>query len=416
MTTIEAGAEKTPSLMATADHYRTPLGPDGTPYEYYEALRDEAEGTPIAWSEAHGGHWVVGGYKAATQIIKNSKAFSNTGVAFPDFPTGEFRLVMAMYDDPEHKRQRQVVEKSFTPAAVEAFTQTLRQTTNDLIDQRIEEGRADAATWLADEIPARLTAILLGMPLTEGETYRRWVWAITNVADPAASAAVFDEMVSQAREVIAERKVNPGSDVMSSVVQAEIDGERLSDAELVSFFMVLLLGGIENTARFLSSVFWRLAWDVEFRRRLIAHPEILPSALDELLRYYAPAVAGRLVMTEPVTVEGVTMEPGQTAMLWYPVINRDRSVFPNPDNLVIDRSPNRHLAFGAGIHRCLGLHLVRLETSIALGEFLKRIPQFELDPARRTEWLVGQVSGAVHVPIVFPAGKRLGPVMSDTNS
>lgn len=248
-------------LMSTADHYNTPLGPDGTPHDFFEALRDEAEETPIAWSEAYGGHWVVAGYHAVTEIMGKAKVFSNKGVTFPRYETGDFELMMAGQDDPVHKKYRNLVAQPFSPQATEMFSEQLRKTTNDLIDQRIEIGEADAATWLADEIPARLTAILLGIPPEDGDKYRRWVRAITHVENPEEAAAVFGEMVEHARELIALRRATPGEDVMSRVVQAEIDGVCLSDDEAVGFFTILLLGGIDNTARFLSSVFWRLAWD-----------------------------------------------------------------------------------------------------------------------------------------------------------
>jgi cytochrome P450 len=407
MTATEVRESQGTRLTATADHYNTPLGSDGTPHEFFEALRDEAEETPISWSEAYGGHWVVTGYDAVVEIMGKAKVFSNKGVTFPRYETGDFELMMAGQDDPTHKKYRNLVAQPFSPQATEMYSDQLRQTTNDLIDSKIELGEADAASWLADEIPARLTAILLGIPPEDGDKYRRWVHAITHVENLADAAPVFGEMVEHARELIALRRQSPGEDVMSRVVQSEIDGVSLSDDDLVGFFTILLLGGIDNTARFLSSVIWRLAWDKDLRRRLIAHPELLPSAIDELLRFYSPAMVGRLVMEESVTIGDVTMEEGQTAMLWFPVANRDRSVFANPDNIVIDRTPNRHLALGQGIHRCLGAHLIKVEARVAITELLKRLPEFELDPTKKPEWLMGQVSGMQSVPIVFPKGKRL---------
>lgn len=406
-TTQSQGIASGTRLMATADHGNTPLGADGTPHEYYKALRDEAETTPIVWSEAYGGHWVVAGYKEIMEIMGKAKVFSNKGVTFPRYETGDFELMMAGQDDPIHKKYRNLVAQPFSPTATEEYSEQLRQTTNNLIDEKIELGKADAATWLADEIPARLTAILLGIPPEDGDKYRRWVHAITHVEDLADAAPVFGEMVEHAGELIKMRRAEPGDDVMSRVVQSEIDGVSLSDEELVGFFIILLLGGIDNTARFLSSVFWRLAWDKDLRQRLISEPDLLPTAVDELLRVYSPAMVGRLVMEEDVTVGDVTMKEGETAMLWFPVANRDRSVFENPDEVVPDRSPNRHLALGQGIHRCLGAHLIKVEARVAITEFLKRIPEFELDPNEEVSWQMGQVSGMQSVPIVFPKGSRL---------
>lgn len=394
-------------LISTADHYSTPLGSDGTPHDYYEALRDEAEETPIAWSEAYGGHWVVAGYHAAVEVVGKAKVLSNSGVTFPRYETGEFKLMMAEEDDPTHKMHRRLVAEPFSPTAVERFTEQLAKTTNDLIDERIELGEGDIAGWLANEIPGRLTAILLGIPPEEGDKYRRWTDAITNVDNPDEAAVGFGEMVEHARELIEWRKDNPGDDVMSTVVQSEIDGVKLSDEELVGFFAVLLLGGIENTSYFLATSIWRLAWDKDLRRRLKASPELMPTAIDELMRFYSPAMVGRLALQENITVGDVTMKEGQTAFLWFPVANRDRSAFTNPDTLTIERSPNRHLALGQGIHRCLGAHLIKMEAQVTLTELLKRIPEFELDREKEPTWSMGQVSGFKSVPIVFPKGKRL---------
>jgi cytochrome P450 len=393
-------------LISSADHYNMPVGPDGTPFAYYEALRDEAEKTPIGWSEAYGGYWVVGGYDATVEIMQNSKSFSNKGVTFPRYNTGEFELMLAAQDEPVHKKYRQLVAAPFSPAKTAEFADDLSQAMNDLIDQRITEGTADAATWIADEIPARLTAIILGLPPEDGDKYREWMHAITKyfVTEPERAAATFGELVQHAQGLIEERRANPGTDIMSLVAQAEVDGERLSDEDLIGFFTVLLIGGIDNTARFLSTSLWRLAWDVELRRRLIANPDLVPSTVDELMRYYSPALLGRLV-TEKVTVGDVTMEEGQTALLWLPVANRDRRAFPYADAFVANRTPNRHLGLGNGIHRCLGAHLLRVEGSVVLTEFLKRIPEYDLDRTKQTQWTSGQVSGFSSVPIVFPVAE-----------
>lgn len=390
------------ALFAKADHYNTPIGPDGTPYAHLEALRDAFDKKPIAWSEAYGGHWIVGGYAETAEIMQNTQAFSNKGVTFPRYETGDFELMLAGQDDPVHKNYRKLVAGPFSPAKTAEFTDKLVQTMNDLIDEKIADGKADIASWIANEIPARLTAIILGLEPEKGDLYRKWMWAITHyfTTEPEKAAATFGEMVEHARELIAERRKNPGDDIMSLVIHAEVDGDRLSDEDLIGFFTVLLIGGIDNTARFLSTSFWRLAWDVELRRRLIANPSQVPMAVDELLRYYTPALLGRLV-TERVTIGDVTMEPGQTAMLWLPVANRDRKVFEHADALVPERTPNRHLGLGNGIHRCLGAHLIRVEGKVAFTEFLKRIPEFELDPDQDPSWLQGQVSGFHEVPIVW---------------
>jgi cytochrome P450 len=226
--------------------------------------------------------------------------------------------------------------------------------------------------------------------------------------DPEGAAKVMGEMNEWYAKLVEERKRDPGDDVRSGVIHAEVDGERLTDEEVYDFFVVLLLGGIDNTTKLLSNFSWRLSWDVELRRRLIAHPELMPTAVDECLRYYSPAMTVRVVGDEPVTFRGCKMKPGQFIVKMLPIANRDSREFANPDQFIPDRSPNRHVALGIGIHRCLGAHLLKIEARVAMEELLRRIPEFEPDPRGDTSWLLGQVGGMQQVPVVFPPGGAEG--------
>ena len=397
-------------LVASADMWDTPLGADGTPYAYFEALRDEMESEPIGWSEAQGGYWVVGGYDAAVEMFLNTDAFSNSTVGLPRYdPVTGDSLLIGEEDEPEHSIHRSLVAAAFSPKGVMRHDELLRRATNHLIDGFIADGHVDVAKPL-QEIPSILTAFILGLPEEFGERYRLWSDAITHmqVTDPERSRAISREMHDHAFALIERRRKEPGDDIISFVLQSEIDGRRLTDEEIAGFFVILIIGGIDNSAHFLPTMFWRIARDRELRRRLvndiIEDPRKLNLALDEFLRYYGPAMVGRTVVKE-VNVGGVTMRPGDFAMMYMAVNNRDRKAFPDPDELVLDRMPNTHLSLGHGLHRCLGLHLARREFSIVLQEFLRRIPDFELDPAQEPEWEIGQVSGFVSLPIVFPPGK-----------
>lgn len=395
--------------LQNPDHYNMPLGPDGSAMRFYEALRDKGETTPIWWGEKHGGAWNVVTYEHITEIMGKPQIFSNKGVTLPRYDTGDFELMLAAQDAPKHKKYRDLIAPAFSPGRTKDFRDQLAVSVNGLIDEKVADGRADVATWLADELPGRLTAILLGIPPENGAVYREWTDAITKyfATDPEKAGAIFGELVAYASELIKERQANPGDDLMSIVASAEVDGEKLSFEDLIGFFVVLLLGGIHNTARFLSSAYWRLAWDVETRRYLMDNPAGIPVAVDEMIRYYTPATLGRLIL-EDTEVGGVKMKKDQMLYMWIPAANRDRNVFPYADSLILDRTPNRHLALGVGIHRCIGAHLVRVETTVAITEFLKRIPEFALDPTAKPEWQSGQVAGFIHVPIIFPAGQPLG--------
>jgi cytochrome P450 len=399
-----------PSLYTRFDHIKPPIGKDGTPNEFYEAIRDEAvqANRPIGWSEEHGGFWMATGYPEVMEVMRNTDAFSNDAVTFPRYGTTE-RLMLAGQDDPEHKRARLLVNEPFSPGRVMDFTKMLRENVNALIDGFIESGCADVAKIIGDPIPAILTAIVLGLPAEHGPRFFKWTWAMSHeyFTDPESAAPKIKEMYDYFEDVIEERRRNPGSDVLSRVVQAKIDGDHLNHEELIGFCTVLLLGGIDNTSKLISTSLWRLAWDIELRHRLTRDRKIIPTAIDEFLRYYSPASVGRLIKQD-VTVSGVPMKAGQYLMLMAPIANRDPRIFPYPDTFIADRSPNKHLGLGAAVHRCLGAHVLRVESKIVLEEFLTRIPEFELDRRKQPRWTSGQLGGMGSVPIVFEPGERLG--------
>jgi cytochrome P450 len=397
------------SLFTDFDHLNPPLGPDGTPYEYWESVRDESieTDTAIGWSEQHGGYWITAGWDASREIHHNTASFSNTESTFPKYgtPSGE-PLMLAEMDDPTHKKYRKVVQAPFSPKNAEYRNDQVRGAANRLIDKVIDAGRADMCE-VTDYLPERVTAIILGLPEEDGAKYRRWVHAMVQSAtDPEGAAPDLAEMKEYWNSSVDERRLRRTGDLLTEIVHAEADGVRLNNTELLDLFSILLLGGIDNTSRLLATMFWRLGWDKELRRRLARDPGLIPFAVEEFLRLDGPAMVFRLV-TEPVTVAGVNMEPGQIVALAHPVSNRDPRQFPNPDAFVADRSPNRHFALGLGIHRCLGLHLVKVEARIMLEEWVKRVPEFELDPERKPVWKAGQVGAMIEVPIVFPPGGGL---------
>ena len=397
-----------PSLFTHFNHIDPPIGRDGTPNAFYEAVRDEViqANRPIGWSEAHGGFWMAAGYPEMMELMRNTEAFSNDAVTFPRYGTNE-KLMLAGQDDPDHKRARLLVNEPFSPGKIVDFTLMLRKSVNALIDGFIESGRADVAKILGDPIPALLTAIVMGLPVEDSPRFFEWAWAMSreHLTDPAKAAPKIAAMYVYFAAAIADRRRNPGSDVLSRVVHAKVDGDFLNQDELLGFCTVLLLGGIDNTSKLLATSLWRLAWDIELRRRLIEDPKLIPLAVDEFLRYYSPITVGRLVLQD-VTIADVSMKRGQYVMLMIPIANRDRRIFPYPDTFIADRSPNKHLALGAGVHRCLGAHILRMEAKIMLEEFLSRIPEFELDHVRKPTWTASQVGGMGTVPIVFEPGQR----------
>jgi cytochrome P450 len=398
------------SLYTEFDHWSLPIGADYTPFGFLESLRDESvrESRPIGWSQKLGGFWVVAGYPEAEQIFRDPKTFSNRVVSLPQYklPSGR-KVMLGEYDPPEHTQYRRLIQPPFSPGRAAALTDHLRADATLLIDKFIGAGRVNVTEELAGQIGGRLVAMLCGLPPEDGTVYRSWVKALVQTKlglTPEASANLknwnqnFDRLLE-------ERRANPGDDVMSMIVHATIDGRPLEDDEIRDYFTIILLGTIDNFQFFLSTVVWRMGWDVELRRRLITRPDLIPTAVDEFLRYYSSGGESRYV-AETIEIGGVTMRPGQILTMQNNLINRDSRQFPYPDVFIPDRAPNKHLGLGFGIHRCLGVHLASVVTKVFIETVLDRIPEYELDPATPPVWHCGQISGFESVTILFPPGKK----------
>ncbi len=396
------------SLYRDFDHVAPVLGADGTPFGYYERLRDEAiaSATPIGWSERHGGFWVVTGWQAARDVYLDHINISSRVVAHPQYQTSTGnRMILAEEDEPSHGLHRRLVNTPFSPGNAEKIDGQVRATANILIDAFIDHGRVDFCQVFGDRMTERVAAIMLGLPPEDGARHRQWTHAATHgiYTDRPAAEIQMQALDAYWDGLIAEKRARPTHDVFSRVVRSVVDGEQLTQPQLKDFFTILLLAAIDNTTRLLNTVGWRLAWDQDLRRRLLANPAQIGAAVEEFVRLYAPAVIFRVIEND-VTLHGAALKRDQLVCLVAQIANRDPREFPYPDTFIAERSPNRHLTLGTGIHRCLGLHLVKVEVRAAIQELLRRMPTFALDPERTVRWECGQVSGMCEVPIVFPQG------------
>ncbi|MGE0760063.1 MAG: cytochrome P450 [Pirellulaceae bacterium] len=398
------------ALYAGYDHMDPPIGPDGTPYQYYEAFRDAviAGHAPVGWSEKHGGFWVVTRAADVEAILRAPESFSSAGVIFPKYGVTE-PLMLAEQDEPEHMRGRRLVNMSFMPKSVAQFDDQIEKSVHDLIDGFIERGATDLGRIIADPIPSIVTALLLGFPPEYGPKFDMWTSAATKeyLTDREAALPKIAEMYEYFEANIKRRRECPGTDILSQVINSKVDGQQLSHTELLGFSTVLLIGGIENSAKLIGSAMWRLGWDMELRRRLVDHPALMTTAVDEFLRYYCPATVGRIV-TKDTRLHGCTLRTGQQVMLALPIANRDPERFPNPDAFLPDRPRNSHLSLGSGLHVCLGQHLIRMEARLVLNALLARIPDFRPDPSRPSRWISGVVAGMARVPVTFKPDKPRG--------
>jgi cytochrome P450 len=365
---------------------------------------------PIAHSDRWGGSWMPVTYEHVTSIARDIESFpSGKGISVVpplEVEQGQAPLLAngvppISADPPVHTWTRRLILPSMSPHRVEEYEVMTRELCRRLVDGFVRTGRADAAADYAQQIPVRVIAHLLGIPPEMSDTFTGWVRDVLEFAyDADRRRAGVVAIATYLREQIADRRVNRGTDLLSDLVHAEVDGEPVDESYVLGMAALLLIAGIDTTWSAIGSSLWHLATHPEDRRRLVADPALLPTAIEELLRAYAPVTMAR-VLDHDVEYAGCPMKAGERVLMNFPAANRDPSVFEDPDQVILDRQHNRHVAFGAGIHRCAGSNLARMELRVALEEWLARIPEFEVEDPELVTWAGGQVRGPRNVPVVF---------------
>jgi cytochrome P450 len=245
---------------------------------------------------------------------------------------------------------------------------------------------------------------MLGIPADMSDTFTEWVRGVLELGlqDPVLRVKSRASIIAFFRECIAERRVNPGSDLISELLAAEVDGHPVAADDIIGTCVLLLVAGIDTTWSAIGSSLWHLATHAEDRARLAAEPALMTTAVEELLRAYAPVTMARIVAND-TEVAGCPMRAGDRVLMSFPAANRDPEKFSDADRVVIDRQKNPHIAFGVGIHRCVGSNLARMEVRVALEEWMAAIPDFWVEDPAAVTWAGGQVRGPRLLPVVFSA-------------
>lgn len=373
------------------------------PYPIWDELRSNC---PIAHTERLGGSWLPTRYQDVTAIARDIEHFSSrhVGVVPPDegddvlLPVG---VPPISADPPVHTWTRRLLLPWFSPKRVDEYERTTRSLCERLVDGFADAGHADAAADYAQQIPVRVIGVMLGVPDELSDTFTGWVRDLLEFAtDLPRRNRARAEMVDYFSGEMERRRNEPGEDLISVLLRSEVDGEPVPDGHVLGTVALTLIAGVDTTWSAIGSALWHLATHDDDRRRLAAEPELLPTAIEELLRAYSPVTMARIVASD-TEFEGCPMREGDRILLNFPGANRDPAMFPDADRVVIDRQENRHVAFGAGIHRCAGSNLARMELRVALEEWLDRIPEFRLAPGAEVTWAGGQVRGPRTVPVVF---------------
>jgi cytochrome P450 len=371
------------------------------PFPIWEELRAHS---PVVHTERFLGCYMPTTYEAVRAIANDSEHFSSRRIIVRDVrPEQVAKAPPITSDPPEHKPAKQLLLPPFTPDAMKKLEPRVRAICNELIDEFIADGKCDAAARYTKHIPVRAIAHMLGIPETDGDLFIKWIHQILELGIKSQETLMkaAGEMDAYFAGHIEHRKTHPSDDLISTMMNARTkSGQPLADEHVRGSLRLLLIAGIDTTWSAIGASLWHLARTPADRERLVREPSLMPLAVEELLRAYSPVTMAREVMKE-ATVSGCPMKPGNMVLLSFPAANRDPAVFPDADKVVLDRKENRHAAFGLGIHRCVGSNLARMEMTVALEEWLKRIPDFRLDPAGKVTWSEGTVRGPRQLPVLF---------------
>jgi cytochrome P450 len=335
--------------------------------------------------------WLVTHLEDQRRMYQQPNVFSSSAVVPPE-PDPPYMWIPEMLDPPLHTKWRQLLGPLFSPAAIGALEPRVRQRFLEVLDTVADRGECDFVADVALRYPNTIFMELMGLPVSDAVTFQVWETDIlhTGAQDRDRQLQAMNEVMAYFADLIAQRRSQPKDDIVSKACTWDIDGEPIADSDLLSLCLLLFMAGLDTVAMQLSYSFLHLATHEEDRRRLVEDPALIPSAIEEFLRYYAFVTPGRKVMQD-IEFEGCPMKRGQMVYLPLASANRDPNEFPDAGQVKIDRVDNRHIAFGAGPHRCLGSHLARQELRIGLEEWHRRIPNYRL----RSEPAVREHSGQI---------------------
>jgi cytochrome P450 len=400
----------------------------GVPYETFAHLRANAPVHRVAesprkilgvngeWVETTGpGYWAVTRHADVVHVSRHPDVFSSWlgGTQIFDPPNEmeleNFRQMMLNMDPPQHSKLRRIVQKAFVPRAIERLKDSVEANASEITAEFVAAGGGDFVEDVAAELPLRVLAELLGVPREDRHLLFDWSNRLIGFddpefggGDPLQFAAAFMEMFSYGNTIAEDRRANPRDDLVSVIANAEVDGERLSQVEFNMFWLLLVIAGNETTRNLLSGGTLALIEHPDQRERLIADPALLPTAIEEMLRFVSPVIHFRRTATHDTEVAGQPIAGGDKVVVYYVSANRDESVFEHADRFDVGRTPNEHVAFGVGPHFCLGAHLARQEIGAMFSRLLHQAPRLALaGPVERMQSAF--INGIKHLPVEISA-------------
>ena len=354
------------------------------------------------YHEPRFGSWVLTRFDDVYGVLRDHETFSSARGISPGINGGGGTLMITS-DPPRHTHLRGVVNKAFTPQRVAALRPRIQQIVDELL-AGVGNESVDAVALLTYPLPVIVIAGLLGIPPTDRERFKRWSSAVVGFTDTGMrgdNTLAVMEMMQYFAGVIAQRRTALGDDLISAIVAATIDGERLSDRELLAFCLLLLVAGNETTTNLIGNMLNVLVERPDLWTALRDNRALVPAAVEETLRYDSPVLLLWRTATRPVEIRGTPIAENEKVMVVYAAANRDPDAFPEPDEFRLDRGLSRHVAFGYGIHYCLGAPLARLEAEVALNELLDRFARVERGDGPGERLGSGILRGFKRLPLRF---------------
>ena len=372
------------------------------------AIWDQLRSTcPVAHSDRFDGVWLPVRHADVAAVANDNEHFSSEGVIVTVWkpenlaPVGYAPPITS--DPPFHATARRLLLPAFAPQEIARWEPAARASCRQLLDRLLEGGGdvVDAAAQYSQHIPVRVIAAMLGVPEEDGDKFRVFIHRILETPGEGLENLEYEETLDYyLTQVVEDHRANPRDDLIGFLLNAEMDGKPLETEHIRGTIALLLIAGIDTTWSAIGAGLWHLAQSPDDRRRLVEDSAVLPFAVEEMLRFYAPVTMARIVAKE-TELGGQSVGERDWVLLPFPAANRDPEAFDRADEFIIDRTRNRHVAFGLGIHRCLGSNLARMELTLAIEEWMRRIPDFELatpDP-EAVRWSTGQVRGPRSLPV-----------------
>ena len=374
-------------------------------HQIWDQLRGEC---PVAHTNRYGGAWLPVSHADVSAVARDTDHFSSEGAVLANKPPRDQWISTAPIggappitsDPPFHADARRLLLPAFSPQVVAEWEPEIRRLCNELIDNMGDSPNVDAAVQYAQNIPVYVIARMLGLPLEDSDYFRETVHMVLEEigAEFGERQGGFEKLEEYLTRHVQDHIDNPKDDLIGFLLNARIYDQPLSPEHVVGTIILLMVAGIDTTWSSIGSSIWHLAQHPDDLARLVKEPELLPTAIEELLRAYAPVTMARIVKAD-AEIGGCPVKQGDSVLLPFPAANRDPQVFPDADKVIIDREENRHVAFGLGIHRCLGSNLARLELRLAVEVFIQRFPQSQLADAQAVTWSLGQVRGPRKLPV-----------------